>query len=213
MNRSANCPQQKCSGFTLIELLVVVLLIGVVLATAIRVMMTSTHVFSRETMNVSVQQNLAAVKNIVLDDLSVAGYGVVPVPTPPAASAFETVTTQSSADAVTFRADINSDGQAFADRICYQVSGTDLQRKVVLAAGGAAPAACGGSGFETLASDVSTFTLTFLNASRAVITAGNASQITGGQARYLDLLLTINPTVGDVTVSRTIHGEVALRNY
>ncbi len=90
------------TGFTLIELLVVMVIIIVVFATATRLMMASTAVFTRESANVKIGQDLAAAKNIFLDDLSIAGYLATPSTT------FESVTTGSNSDAVTFRGDIDS---------------------------------------------------------------------------------------------------------
>ncbi len=195
-------------GFTLIELLVVMIIIAAVLATATRLMMASTLAFARENATVQVQQDLAAAKNVFLDDMSIAGYTASPSTT------FESVTTGTSSDTVTFRGDVDSSGGAFPDRICYRLSGGALQRKVVLG-GASAPAACGTSGFETVIGNVGVFTLTFLDPSRATIPSSNVSGILDGTAnvRYVDLLLTTNRTVGSAMISKTINGEVALRNY
>lgn len=208
MRRNIDIAAEACRGFTLIELVVVTFLIVVVFATATRLMMTSTLAFARETATVKIQQDLAAAKNVILDDMSIAGYKATPSTT------FESVTTQTTSDAVTFRGDIDSSGGAFPDRICYQLSGGALQRKVELG-GGSAPPACGSTGFETLVDNVTAFTLTFLNASRATIPSSSVSGILDGSAnpRYVDLLITINRTVRSAAISKTINGEVALRNY
>lgn len=199
---------EGCDGFTLIELLVVTLIIGAVFATATRLMMTSTLTYARENLTVQVAQDLASAKNVFDDDMSIAGYTATPSTT------FESVTTQTTADAVTFRGDIDSGGGSFPDRICYQMSGASLQRKVV-PGGASAPAACGTTGFETLVDNVSVFTLSFLDGTRAIIPSSNVAGILDGSAnpRYVDLLMTINRTVGSATISKTIDGEVALRNY
>jgi prepilin-type N-terminal cleavage/methylation domain-containing protein len=199
---------RKAGGFTLIELLVATALLTGVVATATKLMMASTLSFARENATVKVQQDLAAAKNILLDDLSIAGYTATPSTT------FESVTTQSAADAVTFRGDVDSSGGSHPDRICYRLTGGALQRKVVLG-GAAAPAACGSTGFETLIDDVSAFTLTFLDGSRTKIPPSSVSEIIDGSAdpRYVQLLMTIHQTVRGATISKTIHGEVALRNY
>jgi prepilin-type N-terminal cleavage/methylation domain-containing protein len=197
-----------CGGFTLVELLAVTFIMGAVLATATRIMMASTRNYARESTTVQVEQDLAAARNVFDDDMSIAGYAATPSTT------FESVTTQTSADSVTFRGDIDSSGGSFADRICYQLSGGSLQRKVVLG-GASAPAACGTTGFETLVDDVSLFTLRFLDASRTVIPAGNVAGILDGTAnpRYVALQLTINRSVGSGAIAKTVAGEVALRNY
>jgi prepilin-type N-terminal cleavage/methylation domain-containing protein len=201
-------PGEPCDGFTLIELLAVLIVIGVVFATATRLMMASTVHYARENTTVRVAQDLAAAKNIFDDDMSIAGYTATPSTT------FESVTTQTSSDAVTFLGDVDSSGGSFPDRICYQLSGGRLQRKVVLG-GASAPAACGTTGFETLVDDVSVFTLTFLDTTRTTIPASNVAGILDGTAnpRYVDLQLTINRSVGAATISKTVSGEVALRNY
>jgi prepilin-type N-terminal cleavage/methylation domain-containing protein len=199
---------KACGGFTLIELLAALIVMGVVFATATRLMMASTLHYARENTTVRVEADLAAAKNIFDDDMSIAGYTATPSTT------FESVTTQTSSDAVTFLGDVDSSGGSFPDRICYQLSGGSLQRKVVLG-GASAPAACGTGGFEMLVDDVSGFTLTFLDATRTIIPASNVAGILDGtaNARYVDLQLTINRSVGSVTISKTVTGEVALRNY
>jgi prepilin-type N-terminal cleavage/methylation domain-containing protein len=210
MKRAGSAPRgaRACGGFTLIELLAVLIIIGVVFATATRLMMASTFNYAHESTTVQVEEDLAAAKNIFDDDISIAGYTATPSTT------FESVITQTTSDAVTFRGDIDSSGGSFPDRICYQLSGGSLQRKVVLG-GASAPAACGTNGFETLVDDVSAFTLTFLDATRTAIPASNAAGILDGTGtpRYVDLQLTINRSLGSVTVSKTVNGEVALRNY
>jgi prepilin-type N-terminal cleavage/methylation domain-containing protein len=199
---------KACGGFTIIELLAALIVIGVVFATATQLMMASTLHYARENTTVRVEQDLAAAKNIFDDDMSIAGYTATPSTT------FESVITQTSSDAVTFLGDVDSSGGSFPDRICYQLSGGSLQRKVVLG-GASAPAACGTSGFETLVDDVSVFTLTFLDATRTIIAASNVAGILDGTAnpRYVGLQLTINRPVGSATISKTATGEVALRNY
>jgi prepilin-type N-terminal cleavage/methylation domain-containing protein len=208
MKQTSRHRAEACGGFTLIELLVVTIIIGAVFATATRLMMVSTLTYARESATVKIQQDLAAAKNVFLDDMSIAGYTATPSTT------FESVTTQTSSDAVTFRGDVDSSGGAFADRICYQLSGGALQRKVELG-GASAPAACGSTGFETLVDNVGVFTLTFLDGTRATIPSSSVSGILDGSAnpRYIDLLMTISRTVGSATISKTINGEVALRNY
>jgi prepilin-type N-terminal cleavage/methylation domain-containing protein len=199
---------KACGGFTLIELLAALIVIGVVFATATQLMMASTLHYARENTTVRVEQDLAAAKNIFDDDMSIAGYTATPSTT------FESVTTQTSSDAVTFLGDVDSSGGSFPDRICYQLSGGSLQRKVVLG-GASAPAACGTTGFETLVDDVSVFTLTFLDTTRTIIPASNVAGILDGSAnsRYVGLQLTINRSVGSATISKTVTGAVALRNY
>ena len=196
------------SGFTLIELLVVTIITAAVLATATKLMMASTLTFARENATVQNQQDLAAAQNVFFDDMSIAGFTATPSTT------FESVTTGTSSDTVTFRGDVDSSGGAFPDRICYQLSSGALQRKVVLG-GASAPAACGTSGFETVIDNVGVFTLTFLDSSRAVISSSNVSGILDGTAntRYVELLMATNRAVGSTTISKTIDGEFALRNY
>ena len=181
-------------------------IITVVFAAATRLMMASTVVFTRESANVKMGQDLAAAKNMFLDDMSIAGY------TATTSTTFESVTTGSNSDAVTFLGDIDSSG-GFADRICYRLSGGSLQRQVVLG-GGSAPAACSNGDYQTLVDKVSRFSVTFLDNTRAVIPSANVANIVNGSAneRYVQLTLTIDPQTSGITAAKTIQGEVALRN-
>ena len=64
---------------------------------------------------------------------------------------------------------------------------------------------------DTLLVNVQSFTLTFLDSSRAPLTA---SQVTASNAtRYVDLKITLQAPAGATTISKTIYGEVAIRNY
>ena len=191
----------------MIELLVVLVIFTVVCATATRLMMASTVVFTRESANLRIAQDLAAAKNIFLDDMSIAGYLATPSTT------FESVTTGTNSDAVTFLGDIDSSG-GLPDRICYRLSGSSLQRQVVLG-GASAPGACGNGSYETLVDNVTRFSVTFLDTTRAAISSANVANILNGTAneRYVQLTLTINSQTNGITAPKTIQGEVALRNY
>jgi prepilin-type N-terminal cleavage/methylation domain-containing protein len=200
-------PRRATRGFTLVELLAVIAISVVVFATSTRLMMASTRVFARETANVRIAQDLAAAKNIFLDDMSIAGYAGNGAKLA-ANAVFVSVTTQTASDAVTFEGDVNSDGAT--ERMCYQISGGSLVRKVV-----ATGTACGTTGFETLVDNVNTFTLTFLDSTRTVIPSANAGNIVNGTAipHYVRLNLTLNPDTPGITAAKTIQGEVALRNW
>ena len=207
MSATRSDPSRSTHGFTLVELLAVVLISVIVFATATRLMMASTRAFTRETANVRIAQDLAAAKNIFLDDMSIAGYAGNGAKLA-ANAVFASVTTQTTSDAVTFEGDVNSDG--VTERMCYEVSGGSLVRKVV-----ATGAACGTTGFETLVDNVNTFTLTFLDANRAVIPSASAGNIVNGTTipHYVRLNLTLGPASAGITASKTIQGEVALRNW
>jgi prepilin-type N-terminal cleavage/methylation domain-containing protein len=200
-------PHPPTSGFTLVELLAVIAISVVVFATSTRLMMASARVFTRETANVRLAQDLAAAKNIFLDDMSIAGYAGNGAKLA-ANAVFVSVTTQTTSDAVTFEGDVNSDGAT--ERMCYQISGGNLVRKVV-----ATGTACGTTGFETLVDNVNAFTLTFLDATRALIPGASAGSIVSGAIvpRYVRLTLTLNPGTAGITAAKTIQGEVALRNW
>jgi prepilin-type N-terminal cleavage/methylation domain-containing protein len=198
--------RNRPAGFTLVELLVVTTITVTIFAAATKFIMSSTYVSARETSAVKVAEDLAAAGNIFLDDMSIAGYAGNGAKLATNAT-FIAVTTQTASDAVTFEGDIDSNGTT--DRICYRVSGGSLQRKIV-----GTGVACGTTGFETLVDNVNTFTITFLDNSRAVIPSGSASGILDGTAnpRYVQITLSLNPTLPTLP-AKTMKGEVALRNW
>ncbi len=189
-------------GFTLIEALAVTAILGVVLAMTTSVMSMSSQTFAREKTVVSVQQDLAAAKTIFLDDMAIAGYLKTPTTTFPAGEV-----TTGTLSTVSFEGDVDSDGTV--DRLCYRVSEGVLQRKKI-----ASGASCSSAGtWESVLGGVTAFTVTFLNSSRATLT--DAQVVAGtapGPAHYADVLLTVQTPAGTSSVTKSIYGEVALRN-
>ena len=189
-------------GFALVELLAAVAILGVVLAMTTSVMSLTSQTLARETSIVSAQQDIAAAKKVFLDDMSVAGYLTTPTSTFPSGEV-----TTGTLSAVGFEGDVDSDGTV--DRLCYQVSGGVLQRKKITSG-----SSCSSTGtWENLAGNVTAFTVTFLNSSRTTLT--DAQVIAGtspGPVHYVDVLLTTQTTIGASTLTRSIYGEVALRN-
>jgi prepilin-type N-terminal cleavage/methylation domain-containing protein len=187
-------------GLTLVELLVVIVILSVVLAMTATLMFSATRTFARERAIVDKQADLAAANHVFVDDMSIAGYLTT------ATNTFPGLTT-GTLSTVTFEGDIDSDGTV--DRLCYQVASGVLQRKRI-----ASGADCSSTGtWENLIGDVTAFTLTFLNASRASLTDAQVVAATSpGPARYVDVLLTVQASYGAGTITKSITEEVALRN-
>ena len=89
------------SGFTLPELLVTMAVFTIIMGIAGGLFANGARVFSREASAVAHQNDLAAAKNILLDDLSIAGFGVTPAGTNPIV-AIDTSTDDT--DSITFSA-------------------------------------------------------------------------------------------------------------
>lgn len=158
------------SGFSLPELLVTIVVFGVVLVITGSLFGTGIRVFSRETTAVTQQNDLAAAKSILLDDLSIAGFQVAGGTNP-----FLAVNTAGALDSIEFLGDSNSDFEdatpGVIEKICYDVSGGVLRRSEQPSTG-----ACGSgpNGWQALASDVIEFNLFLFNSVRAPITDANA---------------------------------------
>jgi prepilin-type N-terminal cleavage/methylation domain-containing protein len=190
-------------GFTLIELLCAITILGVVLGLTASLFAATTRVFARETLAVELQGDLAGAKNVLLEDLSIAGYSPNPgslVDDP--SDIFTSVTIDGNADAVAFLGDIDSDGAT--EVICYRRSGAFLER-VIQDPG----TASNWTNAARLADDVESFDLTFLRADRSLIT--DPASIEGGEARVVRVELALGAVRG-TKISRTIVGEVAIRN-
>jgi prepilin-type N-terminal cleavage/methylation domain-containing protein len=186
-------------GFTIIELLVVVGIVVVILGLTSGLMSDTTFVFSRETATAGIINDLAAAKNVLLDDLSIAGYLKTP------ATTFVNVTTAGSSDAVDFEGDVDSD--LSPNRICYRVSGGALQRQATTAG-----TACAANGWETLVTNVTAFDLSFTDATRTTVLT--PAQVIAGNAKYARVTITMNTgqTLKGPAIVKSIFGEVALRN-
>jgi Tfp pilus assembly protein PilW len=204
------------SGFTLIEFLVVTLLLSSVVGVSVALVSATTKVAARETASASVNEGLALGKHLILDDLSNAGYpgtvfntgSTTPITALSPTFIAATVTTGTTADTVAFEGDVDP-SIVGVERVCYQLSGAPpaaLLRKVT-----SVGTPCGTTGFESLLTNIQAFTLIFLNSSRTALTA---SQVTASNAtRYVDLKITQQVSAGAGSVSKTIYGEVAIRNY
>lgn len=201
------------SGYTLVETLVVTGILATIVALTAGFIAAGTRVFSRETRAVELQGDLAGSVGVLLDDLSIAGYGVASTSNP-----FVDVVVTGGLDSVEFQGDVDSDGAA--DRICYSVSSGALVRSVQPAA-----SACGANTPQTLASNVQSFNLTFLGQTAAngttratlaeteIETAGKrcASAPPSGPC-YVQVQLTAQASAKGGNVTKTITGESAVRN-
>lgn len=187
------------NGFGLIELLVVMLILGIVTAMTSSLFAQGTRTFSRETTAVDLHSDVAAAKNIFLDDVSVAGFRPDGAPADPNFGAVTAAGT--TLDGIEILADIDSDGDT--DRICYRVTGATLERHVQDAAG-----ACPANDWTTLAENVTRFNATFLDADHATV----LDDASAPGAFYVQVEITLGTQAKGGPVTRTIFGEVAIRN-
>jgi prepilin-type N-terminal cleavage/methylation domain-containing protein len=205
---------RRASGYTLLETLVVMIIFAIVLAMTTTFVAGATRVFSRETRAVDLQGDLAGTVSVLLDDLSIAGYGVDASTNP-----FDPSTSiGSSLDTVEFLGDIDSDGDA--DRICYSVTSGALGRSVQEMG-----QACGTNAAETLATNVQSFDLSFLGqtatngTTRAALTEAQtealgkrcASAAPSGPC-YIQVRMVVQAAAKGGNVTKTIAGEAAIRN-
>ena len=220
------------SGFSLPELLVTVAILAIVLGGVATLFMGGIRVYSREVSGVTHQNDLAAAKNILLDDLSIAGFGVASGTNPVVVLDSNTDDT----DSIEFLGDIDSDTEdatpGVVEKICYDVAGGVLRRSQQPSTG-----ACGSGpdGWQPLASDVTEFNLSFFNVARTPI-ATDSNVTTAGlecwpspvpiptpgagvvptplpnATCYVRVRLTAAETVRDQVVQKSLTGETAIRN-
>ena len=114
-------------GVSLIEFLVAVVILSIVSATLFTLFAAGTQSFSYGTKTADLQTGEAGALNVVLDDLSVAGY----LRTGPS-FAFTSVTLAAgtTSASITFEGDVNSDGNL--DQLTYYVAGGELRRMIDL---------------------------------------------------------------------------------
>lgn len=190
------------SGRTLIEVLIVGLVMSIVVGLTASLFAAGTRTFSRETTSVSLHVDLAAAKNVVLDDLSIAGYrpdGFIAGPFVPITA------TGGEIDQIAFVGDVDSDGAS--ERICYSVDTRRLVRTVQ-----SALLLCGVGQAETLAEDVESFNVVFYDAGRNLMD-DTAVLLNPEDVRYVQVILGVSAVAKGGTITKTISGEVALRNW
>ena len=134
------------AGATVIEHLIVIVIMTIVLAASTSLFAFGTRTFSRETVTVTLQEDMVGAKNIILDELSIAGFRptelVANGPFPPigattilsSADVIDVVNPGGSSSLTTFddldfRADVDSDQDT--DRICYRLVSGQLRRRVI----------------------------------------------------------------------------------
>ena len=182
-------------------------------------------VFTREVTAVTQQNDLAAAKSVLLDDLSIAGYGVGPTTNPIAVAD----STTDNTDSIEILGDTDStfEEDGIIERICYDVSGGDLRRSLQPSG-----SACGSGpgGWQVLASDVIEFNLAFFNSARTPSTSDTDVTTAGLQCWppppvvgvvptpvpnttcYIRVTLTARETIRQQVVQRRLTGEAAIRN-
>jgi len=199
------------AGVSLVELLVVVIILSIVSATLFTIFAAGTQNFSYGTKTANLQTDLAGALNVVLDDLSVAGY----LRTGPSL-AFTSVTLAAgtTSASITFEGDVNSDG--FVDQLTYDVAADVLRRTIDLGtasgtftSGGAPSTTPLMTNLTSTSPDPAGFQISFFNAARTVIT----SQFQN--ARYAQVTLTVRDTSvkGGTSLVKSLVGETTLRNF
>lgn len=210
----------RSRGFMLVESLVGMFVFAVVLALSTSLFAFGTRVFSRETSGATLQQDLIGAKNLLLDDLSIAGYRPDDLVASAAgaftvldsADVFDEVALGSSLDSLDFRGDVDSDGST--NRICYRVLGGSLRRALksddstLCSTVWSDPS---DDEEEVLLTGVQTFDLAFLDSSRAMVAEADVED-GGPRSRYVQVTLTVQGNVKGGSVSRTARGETAIRN-
>ena len=201
------------AGVSLIELLVTLVILSIVSATLFTMFAAGTQSFSYGTKAANLQTGLAGALNVVLDDLSVAGYlrgGTGPT------FAFTSVTLAAgtTSAAVTFEGDVNSDG--FVDRLTYDVASGVFRRTIdfgtalgTFTSGGAPSTTPLMTNLTATSPDPAGFQVTFLNAARTAITSNLQN------ARYAQVTLTVRDTTvkSGTSLARSLVGETTLRNF
>ena len=206
------------SGATLIESLITIVILGIVLATSSSLFAFGTRVVSRESVAVVLQEELVGAKNMLLDDLSIAGYrpddliasAAGPFASLPSSDVFDVVnpgasTTLSVFNDLDFRGDVDSDGDT--DRICYRLVSGELRRRIV----DDVTADCSTATEELLLSNVTALEVQLLDANRTVLTKQDVED-GDPKARFAQVTIALQNTVKGGAVSRRARGETAVRN-
>jgi prepilin-type N-terminal cleavage/methylation domain-containing protein len=199
------------AGVSLIELLVVVVILSIVSATLFTIFAAGTQNFSYGTKTASLQTDLAGALNVVLDDLSVAGYLRTN-----STGAFTSVTLAAgtTSASITFEGDVNSDG--FVDQLTYDVASGMLRRTIDLGTASGAFTSGGSPSTTPLminltstSPDPAGFQVTFLDTTRTAITSNFQN------ARYAQVTLTVRDTTvkSGTSLSKSLVGETTLRNF
>jgi Tfp pilus assembly protein PilW len=199
------------AGVSLIELLVVVVILSMVTATLFTLFAAGTQSFSYGTKTTDLQTGEAGALNVMLDDLSVAGY----LRTGPSL-AFTSVTLAAgtTSASITFEGDVNSDG--LVDQLTYDVASGVLRRTMDLgtasgtfASGGAPSTTPLMTNLTSTSPDPAGFQIVFLNSARTAITSNFQN------ARYAQVTLTVRDTTvkSRTPLVRSLVGETTLRNF
>jgi len=198
-------------GVSLIEFLVAVVILSIVSATLFTLFAAGTQSFSYGTKTADLQTGEAGALNVVLDDLSVAGY----LRTGPS-FAFTSVTLAAgtTSASITFEGDVNSDGNL--DRLTYDVASGVLRRTIDLGTASGTFTSSGTPSTTPLMTNLTStspdpagFQIVFLDATRTAITTNFQN------ARYAQVTLTVRDTTvkSRTSLARSLVGETTLRNF
>jgi prepilin-type N-terminal cleavage/methylation domain-containing protein len=199
------------AGVSLIELLIVLIVLSMVSATLFTLFAAGTQNFSYGTKTADLQTGQASALNVLLDDLSVAGYLRL---SPNLAFTSVTLAAGTASASVTFEGDVNSDGNL--DQLTYDVASGVLRRTIdfgttsgTFTSGGSPSTTQLMTNLTTTSPDPAGFQIVFFNASRTAITSNFQN------ARYAQVTLTVRDTTVKSATSlvKTLVGETTLRNF
>jgi hypothetical protein len=190
---------------------VVVVILSIVSATLFTIFAAGTQSFSYGTKTADLQTGEAGALNVMLDDLSVAGY----LRTGPSL-AFTSVTLAAgtTSAAITFEGDVNSDGNL--DRLTYDVASGVLRRTLDLGMVSGTFTSAGAPSTTPLMTNLTStspdpagFQIVFFDATRAAITSNFQN------ARYAQVTLSVRDTTvkSRTSLARSLVGETTLRNF
>lgn len=193
-------------GSTFAELLTALVMFSVVGAAIVSVVVTTLTAVGAQARYMDAQLDVATGMALVQDDLRAAGYIMDNMPQP----IFQQLTSGTTADSVTFVADVNSDN--ISERITYAVVNGQLMRTQDVWNG------LGGWTLGTahpVAANVTLFTLRFYRVdpcgSGAISLQTNTDVTTNGRTTFVSVTLTGTGTYKGRTITRTLTSDVAER--
>jgi prepilin-type N-terminal cleavage/methylation domain-containing protein len=194
-------PQRReaADGFSLIELMIAMVIATLLLSAVYAVYASLSRSYTTQNVSAEVQQNVRAAIDLMAEDLMMAGLD----PDAVAGAEFESATTTN----MRFTMDRNLNGtidESDQERVTYSYNGTALRQCLYETTASA--------DWETFVDNVTSFSLTYLDADNAVI----ASPVTGSNLRKIRSVIidmTVEEPAGrDDPVVRTYTTKVRCRN-
>jgi type II secretory pathway component PulJ len=223
-------------GTTLLETLVVTAIFAMLSGALFGLFASTARNFSYNTKTVGLQMDLAGALNVLLDDVSLAGftgytatqydpsgtaqatnpdgttdYGVIDPATALSSITLNGGTNGNPPDSIQFLADIASPSgispDGRTDRITYQVTSGSLTRTIGL--GDSSGGFTAGTSTDTLAANVTGFQVRLFDKAHAPLPSNFQNACYVGATVY-----TADPNVrGGIPLAKSLSGETALRNF